>query len=152
MAGQGASGSATSCQRVSLWAFKPRRTAAPDLWPLSQGQGLGPWPWPLLLPLALVGGAAVAAELPLAALELALAHPACRQALKLSPATPAALLLQRDPCLATKIGATPACQPALGALQRLNRLERELQAIAAPDGGATSQARLRSRPPGDPGR
>ncbi len=84
-------------------------------------------PWPLLLPLALLGGAAVAADLPLAALEPALAHPACRQALRLSPDTPAAQLLQRDPGLAATIAATPACQPAPGALQRLERLERELQ-------------------------
>ena len=84
-------------------------------------------PWPLLLPLALWGGAAVAADLPLAALEPALALPACRQALKLSPHTPAPQLLQQDPGLAAKLAATPACQPALGALQRLDRLERELQ-------------------------
>jgi hypothetical protein len=84
-------------------------------------------PWPLVLPLALWGGAAVAADRPLAALEPALALPACRQALKLNPATPAAQLLRQDPGLATKLAATPACQPALGALQRLDRLERELQ-------------------------
>ncbi len=83
--------------------------------------------WPLLVPLALLGGAAVAAELPLASLEPALALPACRQALKLSPDAPAAQLLQGDAGLAARIAATPACQPALGALQRLERLERELQ-------------------------
>ena len=83
--------------------------------------------WPLLVPLALLGGAAVAADLPLASLEPALALPACRQALRLSPDAPAAQLLQGDPGLAARIGATPACQPALGALQRLERLERELQ-------------------------
>ena len=83
--------------------------------------------WPLLVPLALLGGAAVAAELPLASLEPALALPACRQALRLSPDAPAAQLLQGDAGLAARIGATPACQPALGALQRLERLERELQ-------------------------
>jgi hypothetical protein len=89
-----------------------------------------PWalhPWPLLVPLALWGGAAVAADLPLAALESALAHPACRQALKLNPDTPVSQLLRQDPGLAAKIEATPACQPALGALQRLDRLEHELQ-------------------------
>jgi hypothetical protein len=74
-----------------------------------------------------LGGAAVAADLPLAALEPALAHPACRQALRLSTDTPAAQLLQRDPALAATVAATPACQPALGALQRLERLERELE-------------------------
>jgi len=79
------------------------------------------------VPLALFGSAAVAADLPLASLEPALALPACRQALKLSPDAPAAELLQRDPGLAARIAATPACQPALGALQRLERLERELQ-------------------------
>jgi hypothetical protein len=84
-------------------------------------------PWPLLVPLALWGGAAVAADQPLAALESALAHPACRQALKLNPDTPVSQLLRQDPGLAAKIEATPACQPALGALQRLDRLERELQ-------------------------
>ena len=83
--------------------------------------------WPLLVPLALLGGAAVAAELPLASLEPALALPACRQALRLSPDAPAAQLLQGDAGLAARIAATPACQPALGALQRLERLERELQ-------------------------
>ncbi len=83
--------------------------------------------WPLLVPLALLGGAAVAGELPLASLEPALALPACRQALKLSPDAPAAQLLQGDAGLAARIGATPACQPAPGALQRLERLERELQ-------------------------
>ena len=83
--------------------------------------------WPLLVPLALLGSAAVAAELPLASLEPALALPACRQALRLSPDAPAAQLLQGDAGLAARIGATPACQPALGALQRLERLERELQ-------------------------
>jgi hypothetical protein len=83
--------------------------------------------WPLLVPLALLGSAAVAAELPLASLEPALALPACRQALRLSPEAPAAQLLQGDPGLAARIAATPACQPALGALQRLERLERELQ-------------------------
>jgi hypothetical protein len=83
--------------------------------------------WPLLVPLALLGSAAVAADLPLASLEPALALPACRQALRLSPEAPAAQLLQGDPGLAAKIAATPACQPALGALQRLERLERELQ-------------------------
>ena len=83
--------------------------------------------WPLLVPLALLGSAAVAAELPLASLEPALALPACRQALRLSPDAPAAQLLQRDPGLAARIAATPACQPALGALQRLERLERELE-------------------------
>ena len=83
--------------------------------------------WPLLVPLALLGGAAVAADLPLASLEPALALLACRQALRLSPDAPAAQLLQRDPGLAARIAATPACQPALGALQRLERLERELQ-------------------------
>jgi hypothetical protein len=83
--------------------------------------------WPLLVPLALLGGAAVAADLPLASLEPALALPACRQALRLSPDAPAAQLLQRDPGLAARIAATPACQPALGALQRLERLERELE-------------------------
>ena len=89
-----------------------------------------PWalhPWPLLVPLALWGGAAVAADQPLAALESALAHPACRQALKLNPDTPVSQLLRQDPGLAAKIEAIPACQPALGALQRLDRLERELQ-------------------------
>jgi len=84
-------------------------------------------PLPLLVPLALWGGAAVAADLPLAALESALAHPACRQALKLNPDTPVSQLLRQDPGLAAKIEATPACQPALGALQRLDRLEHELQ-------------------------
>jgi hypothetical protein len=79
------------------------------------------------VPLALSGRAAVAAELPLASLEPALALPACRQALRLSPDAPAAQLLQRDPGLAARIAATPACQPALGALQRLERLERELE-------------------------
>ena len=79
------------------------------------------------MPLALLGGAAVAADLPLASLEPALALPACRQALRLSPDAPAAQLLQGDAGLAAKIAATPACQPALGALQRLERLERELQ-------------------------
>jgi len=74
-----------------------------------------------------LGSAAAAADLPLASLEPALALPACRQALKLSPEAPAAQLLQRDPGLAARIAATPACQPALGALQRLERLERELQ-------------------------
>jgi hypothetical protein len=74
-----------------------------------------------------LGSAAVAAELPLASLEPALALPACRQALRLSPEAPAAQLLQGDPGLAARIAATPACQPALGALQRLERLERELQ-------------------------
>ena len=83
--------------------------------------------WPLLVPLALLDGAAVAAELPLASLEPALALPACRQALRLSPDAPAAQLLQGDAGLAARIAATPACQPALGALQRLERLERELQ-------------------------
>ena len=83
--------------------------------------------WPLLVPLALLGSAAVAAELPLASLEPALALPACRQALRLSPDAPAAQLLQGDAGLAARIAATPACQPALGALQRLERLERELQ-------------------------
>ena len=83
--------------------------------------------WPLLVPLALLGGAALAADLPLASLEPALALPACRQALRLSPDAPAAQLLQSDPGLAATIAATPACQPALGALQRLERLERELQ-------------------------
>ena len=83
--------------------------------------------WPLLVPLALLGGAAVAADLPLASLEPALALPACRQALRLSPDAPAAQLLQGDAGLAARIAATPACQPALGALQRLERLERELQ-------------------------
>jgi hypothetical protein len=83
--------------------------------------------WPLLVPLALLGGAAVAADLPLASLEPALALLACRQALRLSPDAPAAQLLQRDPGLAARIAATPACQPALGALQRLESLERELQ-------------------------
>ena len=83
--------------------------------------------WPLLVPLALLGSAAVAADLPLASLEPALALPACRQALRLSPDAPAAQLLQGDAGLAARIGATPACQPALGALQRLERLERELQ-------------------------
>jgi hypothetical protein len=83
--------------------------------------------WPLLVPLALLGSAAVAAELPLASLETALALPACRQALSLSPDTPAAQLLQGNPGLAARIAATSACQPALGALQRLERLERELQ-------------------------
>ncbi len=83
--------------------------------------------WPLLVPLALLGSAAVAAELPLASLEPALALPACRQALRLSPDAPAAQLLQGDAGLAARIGATPACQPAPGALQRLERLERELQ-------------------------
>ena len=88
----------------------------------------GAWrAWPLLVPLALSGRAAVAAELPLASLEPALALPACRQALRLSPDAPAAQLLQRDPGLAARIAATPACQPALGALQRLERLERELE-------------------------
>ena len=85
-------------------------------------------PWPLLLPLALWGGTALGADLPLAALEPALALPACRQALKLCPDTPVSQLLQQDPGLAAKLAATPACQPALGALQRLDRLERELQA------------------------
>ena len=85
-------------------------------------------PWPLLLPLALWGGAAGAADLPLAALEPALAQPACRQALKLNPDTPVSQLLQQNPGLAAKVAAAPACQPALGALQRLDRLERELQA------------------------
>jgi hypothetical protein len=98
----------------------PRRTA---LLPPS-----GAWrAWPLLVPLALLGRAAVAAELPLASLEPALALPACRHALRLSPDAPAAQLLQGDAGLAARIGATPACQPALGALQRLERLERELQ-------------------------
>jgi len=98
----------------------PRRTALrPDASALR--------PWPLLVPLALFGSAALAADLPLASLEPALALPACRQALKLSPDAPAAQLLQRDPGLAARIAATPACQPALGALQRLERLERELQ-------------------------
>ena len=83
--------------------------------------------WPLLVPLALLGGAAVAAELPLASLEPALALPACRQALRLSPDAPAAQLLQGDAGLAARIAATPACQSAPGALQRLERLERELQ-------------------------
>ena len=83
--------------------------------------------WPLLVPLALLGGAAVAADLPLTSLEPALALPACRQALKLSPDAPAAQLLQHNPGLAARIGATPACQPAQGALQRLERLERQLQ-------------------------
>ncbi len=83
--------------------------------------------WPLLVPLALLDCAALAADLPLASLEPALALPACRQALRLSPDAPAAQLLQGNPGLAAKIGATPACQPALGALQRLERLERELQ-------------------------
>ncbi len=83
--------------------------------------------WPLLVLLALLGSAAVAAELPLASLEPALALPACRQALRLSPDAPAAQLLQGDAGLAARIAATPACQPALGALQRLERLERELQ-------------------------
>jgi len=69
----------------------------------------------------------VATDLPLASLEPALALPACRQALRLSPDAPAALLLKGDPGLAARIGATPACQPALGALQRLESLERELQ-------------------------
>jgi hypothetical protein len=45
----------------------------------------------------------------------------------LSPDAPAAQLLQRDPGLAARIAATPACQPAQGALQRLERLERQLQ-------------------------
>ncbi len=98
----------------------PRRTALrPDASALR--------PWPLLVPLAILGSAAVAADLPLAALEPALALQACRQALKLSPEAPAAQLLQRDPDLAARIGATPACQPAQGALQRLERLERQLQ-------------------------
>ena len=98
----------------------PRRTA---LLPAS-----GAWrAWPLLVPLALLGGAAVAAELPLASLEPALALPACRQALRLSPDAPAAQLLQGDAGLAARIAATPACQSAPGALQRLERLERELQ-------------------------
>jgi hypothetical protein len=83
--------------------------------------------WPLLVPLALLGGAALAADLPLASLEPALALPACRQALRLRTDASAAQLLQRDPGLAARIAATPACQPALGALQRLERLERELQ-------------------------
>ncbi|MFN7873286.1 MAG: hypothetical protein ACK5QQ_13985 [Cyanobacteriota bacterium] len=98
----------------------PRRTALrPDASALR--------PWPLLVPLALFGSAAVAADLPLASLEPALALPACRQALKFSPDAPAAQLLQRDPGLAARIAAIPACQPALGGLQRLERLERELQ-------------------------
>ena len=83
--------------------------------------------WPLLVPLALLGGAALAADLPLASLEPALALPACRQALRFRTDASAAQLLQRDPGLAARIAATPACQPALGALQRLERLERELQ-------------------------
>jgi hypothetical protein len=58
----------------------------------------------------------------------ALALPGCRAALGLPAGEPAASLLARRPDLAALLAATPACRPAETALQRLDRLERELTA------------------------
>ncbi len=58
----------------------------------------------------------------------ALALPGCRAALGLPAGEPAATLLARRPDLAALLAASPACRPAETALQRLDRLERELTA------------------------
>ena len=92
-------------------------------------------PGPCLLPLLLVGGAAIAllpparADLPQPpGVAASLALPGCRRALGLPAITAPAELLRADPGLAAKLAAAPACRTPADALSRLERLEQELAA------------------------